>query len=83
MHQVRSYSAFWLAGGVLTLPEWAERDDDPRLAQLAQMSMAEWLGLAEEERAAIVEGYAHRRPVLTLTAEDRRREGRKGKRQAA
>jgi hypothetical protein len=37
-------------------------DDDPRLARLESIEMGEWLRLPEATRAAIVEGYAYRRP---------------------
>lgn len=62
--RLRFYSPFWLAGGVLSSPEWAARDagDDPRLEQLDAIPMGEWLRLPDVTRAAIVEGYAARRP---------------------
>jgi hypothetical protein len=65
--RTRYYSPFWLAGGVLTLPDWAARDfgDDPRLEQFDGISMAEWLRLPDVTRAAIVEAYAARRPKLS------------------
>lgn len=57
------YSQFWLSGGVLTSPIWAERDAAELPAHPAEsLDMASWLRLSEPERAAIVEGYARRRP---------------------
>jgi hypothetical protein len=60
----RFYSPFWLAGGILTSPEWAARDagDDPSLDRLESIPMGEWLRLPDVTRAAIVETYAARRP---------------------
>jgi hypothetical protein len=65
--RTRYYSPFWLTGGVLTSPQWAARaaGDDPRLEQFDGINMAEWLRLPDVTRAAIVEGYAARRPKLS------------------
>jgi hypothetical protein len=66
MHRPRFYSPFWLAGGVLTSPEWAARDAAEEPADAAEaLEMGAWLRLGECERAAIVEGYAARRPKLS------------------
>lgn len=64
MRRTAFYSPWWLSGAPLTSPVWAERDRaaDPRLEQLDDIPMGQWLGLAEETRQAIVALYAHRTP---------------------
>lgn len=61
------YSAFWLAycaGAIGLHPAFAERDDDDGLDFAEVLDMRAWLALTEAQRAAIVEGYAQRRPAL-------------------
>jgi hypothetical protein len=58
----RYYSPFWLAGGILTSPEWAERDRDDPVHEAESMPLEVWLRLGEPERAAVVQQYARRTP---------------------
>ena len=75
----RYISPFWMAygAGLITLsPIWQDREDpDLELVDIAPPSvaeMAQWLKLAEGERADIVEGYATRRPAWRSDGERRR-----------
>jgi hypothetical protein len=58
----RFYSPFWLAGGILTSPEWAARDVAEMSHPAETIEMGAWLRLSEHERAVVVEAYALRRP---------------------
>jgi hypothetical protein len=62
----RFYSPFWLAGGILTSPEWARRDAaEARVHPAEGMPIGAWLRLSEHERAVVVEAYAASRPKLS------------------